>query len=453
METRRFVILGAGEVGRYLASQLSVQGHRVTVIDEDLGKVSVVEDQLDVQFVLGNGSHIPTLERARVEECDLFIAVSSSDEANLAAALLAKTLGAPRAVVRVRTSEDITRYGRVYERAFSADLLLSTQLLTTTQVLNHVLGYNTLEVEYVVEGAFEVRRTTVGSNSILARQPISAARLPEDSLVLALISKQGLTVPTGVVQAEVGDEVLVIATPESIDRVERAVSGSPPRRGLVVIAGGGTTATDTLRGFAHRAERIRVIEKDRATAERLAARFTRCEVIHGDATDPSLLAAEGVADASAFIALTGNDEANVMACLLAQDLGVQAVTALVQRTEVSALVRRFDSMNVVSPRRIAAERIQTYIETNYEPHVVSLENEQATFSRRAVFAQSPVVDCALVDVEIPKGLLIAAVMRNGRPTIPRGHHVLREGDEVLLFVAEGAADIVPLLFPGPEEAP
>jgi len=118
--------MGAGEVGRHLARSLSGDGHRVTVIDSDPEKRSLVEDQLDVAFVLGNGSHIPTLHAARVDQCELFVAASSSDEANLVASLLAKSLGAPRTVVRVKTSEDITQFGRVYERNFRADLLLST---------------------------------------------------------------------------------------------------------------------------------------------------------------------------------------------------------------------------------------------------------------------------------------------------------------------------------------
>ena len=118
MDARRFVIMGAGEVGRYLAGRFSLQAHDVTLVDLDPAKAVVAEEQLDVQFVLGNGSHIPTLEAARVETCDVFVAASSSDEANLAAARLAKELGAPRTVVRVKTSEDITRYARLYQLAF-----------------------------------------------------------------------------------------------------------------------------------------------------------------------------------------------------------------------------------------------------------------------------------------------------------------------------------------------
>jgi len=112
MGNKRYVIMGAGEVGCHLARTLSAQGHRVTVVDNDPSKRQIVEEQLDAGFVQGNGANLPTLEAARVDGCELFVAASSSDEANLAASLLAKHLGAPRTVVRVASSEDVTRFGR-----------------------------------------------------------------------------------------------------------------------------------------------------------------------------------------------------------------------------------------------------------------------------------------------------------------------------------------------------
>ena len=242
MKARRYVIMGAGEVGRYLARNLSSDGHTVTVIDPDPAKQRLVEEGLDVGFVLGNGSHVPILEAAQVELCALFIAASSSDEANLAASLLAKRLGAPRTVVRVQTSEDVTRYGSVYESTFQADLLLSTQLLTTTQVLNQLLGYNTLEVEYKAGGALQIRRTAIEAGSILAERPLAQAGLPKDCLVLAFITDGEVVVPTGADRARVGDDALIIGTPSSIDDLERLLSRHARRPGLLVIAGGGSTA-------------------------------------------------------------------------------------------------------------------------------------------------------------------------------------------------------------------
>ncbi len=451
MDPKRFVVMGAGEVGRYLARSLSDERHEVTLIDSDPGIASLVEEQLDAGFVLGNGTHIPTLEAARVAECDLFVAASSSDEANLAASLLAKHVGAPRTVVRVKSSEGVTRYGRIYETTFQADLLLSTQLLTTTRVLNHVLGYNTLDVEYLASGALQVRRTAIEERSALAEQSLAKAGLPSDCLVLAYIDKQGqITVPTGDTRAKVGDDALVIGTPTAVDTVERRVSQHSRRLGLVVVAGGGATAQAVVTGLEAQAKRIKIIEVDRQRAEELAAHFPDCDVIHGDTTDMSLLQSEGVGSAKTFIALTGNDETNLMACLLAQELGATDLTALVQKSETSTLWRKVALLDIVSPRMTAAQRIQSYVENNYESHIVSFESGAAEFVQRTVYGQSPVAGSTLGDVEIPQGLIVAAVLREGKARIPRGHDRLEIGDDVILFARREERDLIQLLFPGPD---
>ena len=450
MSTQRYAIMGAGEVGCYLARTLSAEGHRVTLIDSDPAKRKFVEEQLDVGFVLGNGAHVPTLEAAEVGACDLFVATSSSDEANLAASLLAKRIGAPRTVVRVATSEDVTTYGRAYESAFQADLLLSTQLLTTTRILNSVLGYNTLEVEYLAAGAIQVRRSHVEAGSLLNQKRLADVELPRGSLVLAFISGDRLKVPTGDDRAEPGDDAILLATREVIDEVERRVSGHARRIGQVVIAGGGSMAHAVASALERQARSIKIIESDRARAEAIAARFPAYEVIHGDATDMSVLASEGVGSARVFIALTGHDEANLMACLLAQELGVGQITALVRKSETSSLWRKVALVDVVSPRTVAMERIRNYIAHGYEPHLVSFANGAAQFMQRRVVEQSPAAGARLDTIEIPQGLIVAAVLRNGKATVPRGDEKLEVGDEVILFVRHAEADMAQLVFPGTE---
>jgi trk system potassium uptake protein TrkA len=350
----------------------------------------------------------------------------------------------------VATSEDITRYGKIYERVFQADLLLSTQLLTTTRVLNHVLGYNTLEIEYLAGGALQVRRTGVGEGSPLAGRRLADADLPKDCLVLALVSNGRVTVPTGDDCAQVGDDALIIGTPAAVEECERRVSGHSQRHGLVVIAGGGATAQAAVERLEGQVKRLTVIESNRERAEELAAQYPRCHIIHGDAADVSVLAAEGVGKAKNFIALTGHDETNLMACLLAQELGVQRITALVQKSETSTLWRKVALIDVVSPRTIAAEWIRRYIESDYEPHIVAFENGAAEFVQRKVYPQSAVADVRLRDVEFPEGLIVAAILRGGRASIPRGDHRLEVGDDVILFVRRAEVGMAQLLFPGPD---
>jgi len=445
---KRFVVMGAGGVGQHLARTLSAEGHAVTLIDNDPAMGQVVEEQLDVGFVCGNGAHVPVLEAADVENCDLFVAASSSDEANLAASLLAKGAGAPRSVVRVATSEDVTRFGRTYERAFQADLLLSTQLLATTRILNTVAGYNTLDIEYLAGGALQVRRTHVESGSILHQKRLADVELPSNSLVLALISGNRIVVPTGEDRASPGDDALIIATTEAIDEVERRISGHSRRLGRVVIAGGGATAQAVVNALERESRALVIIELDRRRAEELAVAFPRCEIVHGDATDPSTLAAQGVGNAQTFLALTGNDETNLMACLLAQELGVPKLTALVQKSETSTLWRKIGLVDVVAPRVIAADRIRAYIDSGYEAHITTFGNGEAQFVQRHLEKQSAAAGGRLADIEIPRGLIVAGVLRNGKTIIPHGDLRLEAGDDVIVFALRSEVPLVQLLFPG-----
>ncbi len=445
---KRFVVMGAGGVGQHLARTLSAEGHAVTLIDSDPAMGPVVEEQLDVGFVLGNGAHVPVLEAADVGGCELFVAASSSDEANLAASLLAKGAGAPRSVVRVATSEDVTKYGRTYERAFQADLLLSTQLLATTRILNNVAGYNTLEIEYLAGGSLQVRRTHIETGSILHQKRLAEVELPQDSLVLALISGNRIVVPTGEDRAQPGDDALILAKTEAIDAVERRISGRSRRLGLVVIAGGGSTGQAVATALEREARTLLIIEADRRRAEELSVRFPQCEIVHGDATDLTTLSAQHVGSAQAFLALTGNDEKNLMACLLAQELGVPKLTALVQKSETSTLWRKIGLVDVVAPRVIAADRIRSYIDSGYESHITAFGRGEAQFVQRRLEKQSAAAGGRLADVEIPRGLIVAAVLRGGRTIIPRGDLRLEAGDDVIVFALRSEAPLVHLLFPG-----
>jgi trk system potassium uptake protein TrkA len=448
MQKKYYAVMGAGEVGCHLARTLSAEGHRVTLIDSDPDKQKMVEEQLDVGFTLGNGAYMPTLETADVASCDLFVAASSSDEANLAASLLAKRAGAAKTVVRVSKSEDITHYNQIYASAFAADLLLSTQLLTTTRILNSVLGYNTLEVEYLADGALQIRTTRVERDSPLHRHRLADVNLPRGSLVLGFIHDGDVRVATGSDHAEPGDHAIIVGTSEVINEVERRVSRDAQRVGYVVIAGGGETAEAVAAGLEQSVRHICIIEENRARAEQLAARHPAYDIVNGDATDHSVLGSERVENALAFIALTGHDERNLMACLLAQEIGVPKITALVRKTETSSLWRKVGLVDVVSPRIIAAERIRSYIDHDYEPHILSFQTDAAQFLQRRIAAQSAAAGQRLDEIEIPHGLIVAAVLRDGRATVPRGDDRLEVGDQVILFVRQSEADIANLVFPG-----
>jgi trk system potassium uptake protein TrkA len=440
--------MGAGEVGFHLARTLSGQGHLVTVIDIDVAKLERVDDELDVLTVTGNGAHPPILKAAGADQCDLFMAVSSSDEANLTAALIAKNMGARRTVVRVGVAQEVIADRRLYEEMFGVNLLLSTQLLTTTRILNRIRGHNTVAVEYLAEGKVQLRKIHLRDESPLIKHPLRDLKLPSDSLVVAIYRGDELVIPSGDDIATPGNDVLILGTTEAISQAERTLSLGRERIGDVVIAGCGSTGVTVAEALDRLRANVKIIEAERSRAADLAEKFPRFDVIHGDATDIQFLKAERISEARSFVALTGGDESNLMACLLAQELEVPQVLALVQRAEASKLWGRLGLHDVFSPRTLAYEKIRDYIENNYSANIVSLQRGAAQILERRLAPASPAAGVTLAEMAAPRGLIVGAVARGDRVFVPRGPDRLEVGDLVILFVQEQELDTVRLLFPG-----
>lgn len=451
MESRRFVVMGAGEVGFHLARSLSAEGHQVTVIELDRTRRERVADELDASVVRGNGADLTVQEAAGVASCDLFLAVSSSDEANLAASGLARHLGARRCVVRVRSAHGIITHRRVYEKIFGADLLLSTQLLTTHRILNDIRGHNTMAIEYLAGGKVQLRKIHLDENSVLVRKPLRDVALPEGSLVVAYFRGEELIIPSGDDSAKAGDDALILGNEEVISRAERAVTSSPREIGTVVIAGGGATGFTVAQALDGLGARVKIIEQDYRRARVLADQFPRFEIIQGDATDDSLLRSERLDKARTFVALSGQDESNLMACLLAQDLGVSQVIPLVHRAERASLWRRMGLKQVFSPRMLAYDRIREYIDNGYSANIVSLQKGQAQAIERRIDEASPVAGALLSEVDLPRGLIVGAVVRGENVFVPRGKDRLEAGDLLILFAHKSEVDRLQLLFPGSDE--
>ncbi len=451
MKTKKYVVMGAGEVGFHLARSLSREGHDVTVIELDPAIVERIEEELEVTVVRGNGSRPKTLEQAKVGDCELFMAVSSSEEANLTAAIVAKHFGAKRTVVRASEAQEVIQERKLFEDLFGVDLLLSTALLTTTEILNEIRGHKTVAVEYLAEGKVQLRKIDVGAASPLIRQPLRDIPLPADSLVVGIFHGDTMVIPSGDDKAQAGDQVLLLGTTEVIGKAERLLASSQVELGTVVIAGGGSTARTVARSLQPFHVEVKLIEKDRSVAKQLSQEFPRFQVIHGDPSELALLKAERIDRARTFAALSAHDETNLMASLMAQELEVPQVLALVQRAETSHLWRRLQLQKVFSPRQLAYQRIREYIESDYSSNIVSLQRGAMVVERRLAEA-SPAAGVTLAEMKPPRGLIVGAVVRGDRVFVPSGSDRLEVGDLVILFVREEEIATVKLLFPGRERS-
>ncbi len=355
--------------------------------------------------------------------------------------------------MRVAVAEEVITYRRLLEQVFAVDLLLSTQLLTTTRVLNEIHGHATMAVEYLAAGKVQLRKIHLDADSPLVKQPLRDVLLPRNSLVAAFYRGDDLIIPGGDDQAQEGDDALILGTSDVIEQAELAVSNHRKVIGKVVIAGrwrNRQLGRQGPRSFGDSRQDHRDREESSPSDSRRS--FPQFEIIYGDATDLALLKAERIGLAKSFVGLTANDESNLMACLLAQELGVEQVLAMVHRSETTQLWKRLGMQEVFSPRTLARERIEEYIESGYSSNIVSLHKGAAQVLERKLAEASPASGVTLAEMNPPRGMIVGAVKRGEDVFVPDGNDRLQTGDLVILFVHESELDTVRLLFPGRERS-
>ena len=286
MATQRFVVMGAGEVGFHLARKFDQDGHDVVVIDSDPEKQARVEEHLDVNFVLGSGTEVGLLQRAAVDGCELFVAASDNEEANLNATLLAKDLGARRAVVRLESLDAVGRYRSLYERLFRADLILSSKGLAVVEVLNLVLGHHTHEIDFLAEGQIQLRTIEIQNDSVMTRKRLRDIAFPAGSLIVGYLDQDHeLSIPKPEDSARAGGQAIVLCTRAQIREVEELFASQLTRPGHVVIAGAGRLGAAIATSLRHEVDRLQILERDRRRAQALAELMPKTEILCADATD------------------------------------------------------------------------------------------------------------------------------------------------------------------------
>jgi trk system potassium uptake protein TrkA len=434
------IIIGAGEVGYHLARELSNRDHDVVVVDTDKERLNRIEEQLDVTTLVGNGSHLDVLRKAEVEECDLLVAVSNDDNVNLVACRLAKGAGARRAIARTSHLEAIVRQRGHYRPLFDVDLLLSTQVLTTSRILEVVRRHHNLMIQEFLGGDVQIRRVAVTRESTAAGKIISDLGLPYQALVVALFRDETVSVPRGDTVIEAGDQLLVAASSDRMPEVERRFSEAPEDLGMVVVAGGGEMAVSVSQALSKYPVQLKLIERDRSRCEQLSQILPQAVVLLGTATETDLLKEEHVDKASTFLALTGDDETNVVASLLARDLGVKRVVTLVHRPDMLALCKRIGLGRTVSPRLIAAERIIEYIDSEFASNIATVAGGKAEVFEQVVREGSAMAGKTLADIELPEGTLVVAIQRGDKTWVPHGNDIIEAGDLLVLFTAAEALE-------------
>ena len=438
----KIVILGAGQVGSTVASALVHEDNDITIVDKNQRRLKELQDQMDIRSVLGYASHPKVMERAGIEDADIVIALTSSDEVNMVACQIAYTLyNVPTRVARVREAA-YTDQSVLFHREHSpVDVLISPEILLTQYIARLIEYPGALQVMDFAGGRAQLVATKAEAGGLLIGKKLYTLRhhMPggSDARLAAIYRHGELILPKGDTIVEENDLVFFLAARRHIPAVlkELRPMGNPIRR--VILAGGGNIGKNLARRL-ERDHHVKIIERDPVRAEDIAEELSKTIVLVGDCTDAGLLREEAVESTDVYCVLTNDDEANILSALQAKAMGAKKVIAIINRPSYVDLMG--SSIDIaVSPQQITIGSLLAHIRRGSIERVHSLRSGAAEAIEAIALGDrrsSKVVGRSLEELELPQGTTIVGIVRGEDVIIAHHDTVIEEHDHVLLFVPD-----------------
>ncbi|BET98519.1 Trk system potassium transporter TrkA [Xenorhabdus taiwanensis] len=439
----KIIILGAGQVGGTLAENLVDENNDITVVDTDTDRLRQLQDKFDLRVVNGHGSHPRVLKEAGAEDADMLIAVTNSDETNMVACQIAYSLfNTPNKVARIRSSEYIRESEKLFQPDdIPIDYLISPEQLVIDYIYKLIQYPGALQVVNFAEGRVSIVAVKAYYGGSLVGNALSSLRehMPHiDSKVAAIFRQDRPIRPQGSTIIEAGDEVFFVAASQHIRAVMSELQRLEKPYKRIMIVGGGNVGA----GLALRLEKdysVKLIEHNPKRAIELAELLHDTIVFYGDASDQELLAEEHIEQVDVFIALTNDDEANIMSAMLAKRMGAKKAMVLIQRSAYVDLVQGGVIDIAISPQQATVSALLGHVRKADIVSVFSLRRGAAEAIEAIAHGDehtSKVVGRKISDIKLPPGTTIGAIVRNEEVIIANDYSIIQQGDHVIMFITD-----------------
>jgi trk system potassium uptake protein TrkA len=437
----RVLIVGAGQVGFQLAKRLSEEDQDVVLIDLDPQKTTYVSEQLDLLTITGNGASLPVLERAGLSGAGMLLAVTSQDQSNIVACLLASEFDVKLRVARISAPEYYEPDSTLAKELFGIDLVISPEREVAWETLQLLVSEAATEFVHFMDDRVRLLGVRIREGAPVVAK--SMAQLDQElsdlRFVTVAIVRDGKTeIPRGSSRVEAGDQVFLLAATDDLPSIPKLAGYEQFVLRRVMIAGGNQEAIYLARHLAAQDVDCTILDSDRRRCVELAEELPEALILHGDARDPELLEMEGVEGVDGFVAFTGNDSVNMLSGLLAKTMGARKVITLIHRPDYIPLVTRIGIDAAVSPRLSAANAILRYVRRGGVRTVATLKGADAEAIEFEIGDEAPILHRPLKDVSFPKHGVIGAIIRDNEVISPRGDDVLLPGDRAFVFAAPDA---------------
>ena len=444
----KVIICGAGQVGWQIARHLSGERNDVTVVDNNPELVRRATDTLDVQGIAGHASYPDILERAGARDADMIIAATFSDEVNMVTCQVAHSIfSIPRKIARLRAQSYLTAiYSDLYRRDhLPIDVVISPEREVAEAALRRLNAPAAFDTELFLEGKAQLLGIQLDADCPVLNTPLrqltdlfSTLR----AIVVGVRRNEKLFAPEPGDQLFAEDQIYVMSHNEDVTRTFEIFGKTVHRQERVVIIGGGNVGLAVAKALEGRADRLRakVIEKNRACAERAADALERTIVLHGDGLNMELLAEAGVDRADAILAVTDDDKTNLLASVRAKQAGCPMAIALINDPTLLPLMEPLEIDAYINPRATTVSSILRHIRHGRVRGVYSIGDAEAEVIEAQILGTSPLAGKAIRDIDFPGGVLVGAVMKDGKVVKPTGSLRIDEGDVIVVFAM---ADDVP----------
>ena len=438
----QIIILGANQVGSTLAETLANEANDITVVDTDAEKLRELKDHIDIGTITGEASHPDILERAGGEDADMIIAVTESDEINMVACRVAYSLfQTPKKICRIRSSSYLVSDKLFGKNGIAVDVVISPELIVSSYISSLIDLPGSLQVLDFADGKVQLVAVKAYYGGPLVGQEIRLLRqhMPSvETRVAAIFRKDRPITPEGSTVIEADDEVFFVAAKNNI----RACMGElrrldrPYKR--IIIAGGGNIGLRLAENIEQRYQ-VKIIERDLKRCAFLSEYLDKAIVLNGESSHQELLIDENIEDTDVFLALTNDDEANIMSSLLAKRLGAKKVMAIINNPAYVDLVQGGEIDIAISPQQATIGSLLTHVRRGDVVNVHSLRRGAAEAMEAIAHgdkASSKVVGRAIEDIDLPEGTTIGAIVRNGEVLIAHDDTVVESDDHVILFLVD-----------------
>lgn len=449
----KIIIVGCGRVGQTLAEKLNSDGNDVTVIDLDASKVDEITAKCDVMGLVGNGATHTILREAGINNTDLFIAVTNSDELNLLCCVIAKKESAANTIARLKNPE-YSEVAPYLTEELGLAMVINPEYAAAEEIARVLRFPTAIQIEPFAKGKVELIKFRLAKDSQLANMSVKdlASKYKADVLVCTIERGEQSFIANGDFVFQEKDVVSIVATHKEASAFFKKINHKGRSIKNALIAGGGAIAHYLCSILERSGIALKVIDKDRKVCEELSAQWDKVNVICGNASNNDLMLEEGLDTAEAFVSLLPLDEENILLSLFAKEVSNGKIITKIKRTDYDNVISRLDLDTIICPKNITADTILRFvratnnakgsnIETMY--NIIQDEVEALEF---VVKDNSPIAGIPLYQLKFKNDVLIASIFRNGEVIVPRGNDVIQPGDAVIIVTKQlGLHDVSDIL--------